>query len=663
MEGSRYRTRRKALASVALAFGVAVSSFQPASAQYLGVTTGYNYDNELTGPPKDPNSTNVSLYNPDPHNPDKTWNSWVEQYNQAGIDFVAVNLRGSQPVTSYSPTHIVPLVTAITNQGLTDSLKLAIFDDNGTSWIAQRNLASGNGFGYGTDPVADSFDMSNEANWKYIYDYNYKLFYETVPDANRFKINGRPVIIIWTGSSFRISNEQGNYSRAMNYVRQRCQADFGFDPYIIVAGSALGNDSTLAAPGVIDGVQSWFSPNKFYSLANFSGNGTSTGVFVAQFHHPGDPSYIDPNHGARLDTSLAATIGSGALLTLGEGFTDDIEEAALFRVRNIDPNGNALDYAHTQYDYPNQRLSILRAHSQNPFPQSQKFEAEGADFFGGAAGGNGLVNYYRNGNIAIGDAQDTGGGHYVGWVQPGEWLEWEHVPLNGAPHFVVRAASIQSAQVQLVIDGVAQPVQTMPSTGGLQNWTNFDLGAAGTFTQSYHSVRLVFPNGGLNVNWWRTEGGTAVKGPIFQTISTDAWYNIVNKNSGSCVDASAAGTSNGTVVQQWPCGSQKANQEWQLQPQGSGVYSIVNRNAPAEVWDVKNRGTSDGSLLQLWTYVGATNQQWMPVPLGDGTYKFVDAGSGRCLDVPGASTANGVQLQIFDCNGTASQSFQLSPQP
>jgi hypothetical protein len=31
--------------------------------------------------------------------------------------------------------------------------------------------------------------------------------------------------------------------------------------------------------------------------------------------------------------------------------------------------------------------------------------------------------------------------------------------------------------------------------------------------------------------------------------------------------------------------------------------------------------------------------------------------------VPGASTAPGVQLQQWDCNGTGAQSFVLAPQP
>ena len=155
--------------------------------------------------------------------------------------------------------------------------------------------------------------------------------------------------------------------------------------------------------------------------------------------------------------------------------------------------------------------------------------------------------------------------------------------------------------------------------------------------------------------------GTASTGST--SINTSTWYNVVNESSGSCVDASGWGTANGTTVQQWSCGSQQYNQEWQFQSEANGAYSIVNRNAPSEVWDVTNVGTADGSLLQLWTYGGGSNQQWTPVSLGNGYYKFVGVGSGRCLDTPAASTANGVQLQIYDCNGTGAQAFKLVAQP
>src|ERR1700733_142996 len=44
------------------------------------------------------------------------------------------------------------------------------------------------------------------------------------------------------------------------------------------------------------------------------------------------------------------------------------------------------------------------------------------------------------------------------------------------------------------------------------------------------------------------------------TVNTGAWYNLVNVNSGSCVDAANRATANGTLVQQWACGAQQANQ-------------------------------------------------------------------------------------------------------
>src|SRR5579871_431468 len=155
----------------------------------------------------------------------------------------------------------------------------------------------------------------------------------------------------------------------------------------------------------------------------------------------------------------------------------------------------------------------------------------------------------------------------------------------------------------------------------------------------------------------------ALVGGVNGGVNPNAWYNLVNQNSGACVDATGRGTTNGTGVQQWACGSAQSNQEWQFQPTDSGFFSIVKRNAPSEAWDVLNVGTANGSLIQLWNPSGGSNQQWQPVPLGNGTFKFVGRGSGRCLDVPGASTANGVQLQIFDCNGTGAQAWRLVQQP
>lgn len=44
---------------------------------------------------------------------------------------------------------------------------------------------------------------------------------------------------------------------------------------------------------------------------------------------------------------------------------------------------------------------------------------------------------------------------------------------------------------------------------------------------------------------------------------------------------------------------------------------------------------------------------------GGSYYHFVNRNSGKCLDVPGASTADSVQLVRYACNGTGAQSFRL----
>ncbi len=156
-------------------------------------------------------------------------------------------------------------------------------------------------------------------------------------------------------------------------------------------------------------------------------------------------------------------------------------------------------------------------------------------------------------------------------------------------------------------------------------------------------------------------GATATRTPTPGAgggISTSAWYSVINKNSGKCVDARAAGTANGTVIQQYTCNNTNAQQS-QFQVASGVYYRVNNRNNSGQVWDVTGVSTADNALIQLWAYGGGNNQQWQAVSEGGGYYHFVSRNSGKCLDVPGNSTADSVQLVQFTCNGTAAQSFSL----
>ncbi|MEU8656444.1 RICIN domain-containing protein [Actinoplanes philippinensis] len=143
-------------------------------------------------------------------------------------------------------------------------------------------------------------------------------------------------------------------------------------------------------------------------------------------------------------------------------------------------------------------------------------------------------------------------------------------------------------------------------------------------------------------------------GPIDPAV----WYPVINKNSGRCVDARAAGTVNGTAIQQYACNGSTA-QQYQFANAGGGYVRINNRGNAAQVLDVTGVSTADNAKIQTWAYGSTANQQWQPVAEGGGYYHFVNRNSGKCLDVPAASTADSVQLVQYTCNGTAAQSFRL----
>ena len=154
-----------------------------------------------------------------------------------------------------------------------------------------------------------------------------------------------------------------------------------------------------------------------------------------------------------------------------------------------------------------------------------------------------------------------------------------------------------------------------------------------------------------------TQGSASAANTAAAAIPT-GYTTVVNKGSGKCVDARSAASADGTAVQQYTCNGSTA-QNWQLTATDGGYYRVNSNLNAAEAWDVTGVSTADSALIQLWTYSGGNNQQWLPVAEADGAYHFVNRNSGKCLDVPSASTADSVQLAQYTCNGTAAQSFTL----
>jgi hypothetical protein len=383
------------------------------------------------------------------------------------------------------------------------------FDDNPASWTAMWNYDHGNGYNYKV-----TFDVGDPANWAWVWDKNLKVFFQNVPDAHRYKIHGRPVYRIWAGSPAFLSNLNGNGSKLLDYLRRQCRSTFGFNPYIMAPEDWVKNDPSSDNPAVVDAVCPWFTPvpGPVYSTWNTkTWNGVTTGACIPQFRisNDADPNaktwIVDPQHGKTLTDGLTGTMGNtGCLATFVEGFDDYWENTTLWRTRSLDPNGTTLGYAQTFYDYPNQRINLIRRYSNHPFPTDLKEEAEGCDLFSGATPIPGKPNYYRNGSIAIEDTTDRYGGYDVCNGQAGETLQWLEVPIQGAVHLQVRAATTATGgRMHFVIDGVAHPPVSVPNTGGGQKWTTVDLGKYTFAHNSRHTVILVMDTKGISINWWQ----------------------------------------------------------------------------------------------------------------------------------------------------------------
>jgi hypothetical protein len=156
---------------------------------------------------------------------------------------------------------------------------------------------------------------------------------------------------------------------------------------------------------------------------------------------------------------------------------------------------------------------------------------------------------------------------------------------------------------------------------------------------------------------WLGGGGGTVP-PVDQPVPT-SWYTVANKGNSKCVDARAAATANGTVVQQYTCNVSQA-QQFQFQPTSDGFTRINNRNDATKVIDVTGVSSADNAGLQLWTYSSGTNQQWQAVSEGSGYFHFISRLSSKCLTVPGGSTADSIQLVQQTCTNAATQSFKLT---
>ena len=85
---------------------------------------------------------------------------------------------------------------------------------------------------------------------------------------------------------------------------------------------------------------------------------------------------------------------------------------------------------------------------------------------------------------------------------------------------------------------------------------------------------------------------------------------------------------------------------------GTGGHAITGIGG--KCIDIAGASTANGAAVQLYDCNGSTAQQWTVGT--DGTIRAL----GKCMDITAAGTADGTKVQLYDCNGSNAQKWTVT---
>lgn len=288
------------------------------------------------------------------------------------------------------------------------------------------------------------------------------------------------------------------------------------------------------------------------------------------------------------------------------------------------------------------------------------------DVRNGSAGNNAVVQQYStNGtNAQHWFIRDSGTGYYLqsalgNWVldvSGGSTANGAAIHLYAPNGTVAQLFVLSSSEVSI-------PANTSTTIRSVKNnGLVFDVSGASTA----NSARIqLYASNGSNAQKYR-----------FTTIGNAA-YRITNVNSGKALDVCGGSAANGAALQQYD-GNNSVAQQWTVRNYGSGRVALVSVNANKAA-DIPGGNAAQQVKLQMYTPNGTAAQQWtinkVSTPrermnaaadshrkdLPDGTYMFGSKlKTSMKIDVAGASKSNGINVRLWNGNGTNAQKWKVT---
>lgn len=140
-------------------------------------------------------------------------------------------------------------------------------------------------------------------------------------------------------------------------------------------------------------------------------------------------------------------------------------------------------------------------------------------------------------------------------------------------------------------------------------------------------------------------------------------FVFYNAHTNMCLEPQNNSTAEGTPVLQEPCKASGA-QQWIYISEGSGGFQF--KNAQTGLCLDARGGAANHTPVQQWPCNGISNEKWQVFVPAKGSLSApvqsrVAGNSGFCLDIPGGQTTVGLAMQIYVCNQTVSQLWELKP--
>lgn len=136
-------------------------------------------------------------------------------------------------------------------------------------------------------------------------------------------------------------------------------------------------------------------------------------------------------------------------------------------------------------------------------------------------------------------------------------------------------------------------------------------------------------------------------------------YYIVNRNSGLVADVDNFNTRNeANLIQQTKNTNIKTNQQWIPVPLGDGYYKFKSVNS-GNVIDVYAMKSDNNTNIQMYEDKNSSNQIWKLVSVGNGYFKFLAKHCNKAMEVGGGRKNALANINLYEDNGTPAQNWKL----